>query len=101
MKVAGKSIGRVLVFAALTVSAIAWAQESPLGVVQQASHAHVKQGDITEGATVYAGEELGTDVGGVLALSVGGAGFRLLESSRAFFYSSAAGPIAQLRKRDA
>jgi hypothetical protein len=98
MNLAENSIGRVLVLAALaTVSGIARAQEPPLGVVQQASHAHVKQGDVTEGATVYAGEELGTDIGGVLALSVGGAGFTLLESSRAFFYSSAAGPIAELR----
>jgi hypothetical protein len=98
MNLAEKSMGRAFVLVALaTVSGVAWAQEPPLGVVQQASHAHVKQGEVTEGATVYAGEELGTDVGGVLALSVGGAGFTLLESSRAFFYSSAAGPIAELR----
>jgi hypothetical protein len=68
-----------------------------MGVVQQAVHAHVKQGDVSEGATVYAGEELSTDVGGVLALSSSGVGLRLLESSRAFLYSAASGLMTDLR----
>jgi hypothetical protein len=89
-------IGRILI-AALVVSAMSRAQEPPLGVVQQANRAHVGQSDITEGATVFTAEELSTDAGGVLAVSIDGAGFRLLESSRVFFYHGANGPIAELR----
>src|SRR6476659_7747369 len=92
-----KRIGRVLVFAALAVSANTRAQEAPMGVVQQAIHARVKQGDVSEGATVYPGEELSTDVGGVLALSASGVGLRLLESSSAFLYHSGTGPLTDLR----
>jgi len=68
-----------------------------MGVVQQAIHARVKQGDVSEGATVYPGEELSTDVGGVLALSASGVGLRLLESSSAFLYHSGTGPLTDLR----
>jgi hypothetical protein len=90
-------IARVLGMAALGVSALAQAQEVPLGVVQQASMAHVRQAAVSQGATIYAGEELSTDVGGLLAVTVGGTGFRLLESSRAFFYQGAGGPVVELR----
>jgi hypothetical protein len=87
----------VLCAAALSVSASLQAQDAPLGVVQQASSAHVRQAAVSEGATVYPGEELSTDVGGLLAVSIGGAGFRLFESSRAFFYAGSAGPVGELR----
>jgi hypothetical protein len=90
-------IARVLTMATLGVSALAQAQEVPVGVVQQASMAHVRQAAVSQGATVYAGEELNTDVGGLLAVTVGGTGFRLLESSRAFFYQGAGGPVVELR----
>jgi hypothetical protein len=86
----------MLVVFALAVSALSRAQEVPLGVVQQASHASLKQRPVSDGATVFSGEELSTDVGGVLAVSVGGTGVRLLESSRAFIYRGASGPIAEL-----
>jgi len=85
----------MLIVSALTVSALSLAQEAPLGVVQQASHASLKQRPVSDGATVFSGEELSTDVGGVLAASVGGTGVRLLESSRAFIYRGASGPIAE------
>lgn len=65
-------------------------------MVQQASHASLKQRPVSDGATVFSGEELSTDIGGVLAVSVGGTGVRLLESSRAFIYRGASGPIAEL-----
>jgi len=81
---------------ALAVSASLRAQEAPVGVVQQATRASLKQAPVSEGATVYSGEELSTDTGGVLAVSVGASGFRLLESSRAFFYRGASRPIAEL-----
>jgi hypothetical protein len=90
-------IARVLSAAVLAVSASLQAQDAPLGVVQQATAAHVRQAAVSQGATIYPGEELSTDVSGVLAVSIGGAGFRLLESSRAFFYSGSNGPVGELR----
>jgi len=86
----------MLIVFALAVSAASRAQDVPLGVVQQASHASLKQRPVSDGATVFSGEELSTDAGGVLAVSVGGTGVRLLESSRVFLYGGASGPIAEL-----
>jgi len=90
-------IGRVLLVAALALSAVSRAQDPSLGVVQQAVRAQVKQSPVSDGATIYAGEELSTDTGGLLVLSVSAAGFQLHESSRAFFYRSPKGPLAELR----
>jgi hypothetical protein len=92
-------IGRALVVAALAVSAASRAQDPALGVVQQAIRAQLKQNPVSDGASIYAGEELSTDTGGLLALSVSTAGFQLHESSRAFFYRSpkSPGPVAELR----
>src|SRR4029077_2295086 len=87
----------VLCACALAVSVSLQAQDAPLGVVQQASAAHVRQAPVSEGATLYPGEELSTDVGGVLAVSIGGAGFRLLESGRVFFYAGSGGPVGEWR----
>jgi hypothetical protein len=88
---------RVLTVAALFVSTVTWAQDAPIGVVQQADRARIKQGAVSAGSTVYGGEELSTDVGGVLAFSANGTGFRLLEGTRAFFYHAANGTLAELR----
>jgi len=68
-----------------------------MGVVQQSIHAHLKQANVSEGATIYPGEELSTDFGGSLSLSASGVAYRLLESSRAFFYPSSTGPVTDLQ----
>jgi hypothetical protein len=72
------------------------ATDAPLGVVLQANLAHVGESAITEGATVYAGEELSTDAGGSLDLRIVNARFGLAANSRAYFYSGAKGSIAEL-----
>jgi hypothetical protein len=91
-------IARALGVAALVVSASLQAQDAPLGVVQQANLAHVRQAAVTQGATIYPGEELSTDVSGMMAFSIGSAGFRLLESTRVFFYAGPSGPVGELRR---
>src|SRR5277367_261852 len=60
--------GCTLLFAMLACQAPLPAADAPLGVVLQASLAHVKDSAITEGATVYPGDELSTEVGGSLDL---------------------------------
>ena len=87
----------MLGMAALGVAAMAQAQEVPLGVVQQATFGHVKQANVSQGATIYPGEELSTDVSGTMILSIGSSTFRLLESTRVFFYAGSSGPAAELR----
>src|SRR5882724_697886 len=62
----GKRIASIVVFASLARPAPALAADAPLGVVMQANLAHVKQSNLTKGATVYSGEELSTDDGGSL-----------------------------------
>jgi hypothetical protein len=94
----GDRIGSILVLAALTCtcSVLSWAQNTPLGVVQQANQAHLGQGAVTEGATVYGGELLSTESGGLLELRVANSHFALLESSRASFFPRAKGSVAEL-----
>jgi hypothetical protein len=72
------------------------AADAPLGVVLQANLAHVKESAITEGATVYPGDELSTDVGGSLDLRIVNSRFSLAANSRAHFYSGEKGSVAEL-----
>ncbi len=92
----GNRIGRILLFASLGSSTLSPAQEAALGVVQQANRAHLKQSAVTEGATVYAGEELSTESGGSLDLRIATSRFGLLENSRASFYREAKGSVVEL-----
>jgi hypothetical protein len=87
----------MLLFAALACPTL-WpaAADAPLGVVLQANLAHVKDSAITEGATVYPGDELSTDVGGSLDLRIVNSRFGLAANSRAHFYSGENGSIAEL-----
>jgi hypothetical protein len=68
-----------------------------MGVIQQSNLGHIRQTTVTEGATVYPGEVLSTDIGGMIALTIGTAAFRLLEGTRAVFFAGANGPVAELR----
>ena len=94
----GNRIGSILFFAALTCTCPlrSAAQNTPLGVVQQANQAHLGQGVVTEGATVYGGEILSTDSGGMLELRVANSHFALLESSRAAFFPRPKGSVVEL-----
>jgi hypothetical protein len=93
----GNRIGRALFFAALACPMPSpAAADAPLGVVLQANLAHVKESAITEGATVYPGDELSTDAGGSLDLRIVNSRFGLAANSRAHFYSGQSGSIAEL-----
>lgn len=71
-------------------------RRTPLAWVLQANLAHVKDSAISEGATVYPGEELSTDAGGSLDLRIVNSRFGLAANSRAYFYSGAKGSVAEL-----
>jgi hypothetical protein len=88
--------GCTLLFAMLTCQAPLPAADAPLGVVLQANLAHVKDSAITEGATVYPGDELSTDVGGSLDLRIVNSRFSLAANSRAHFYAGEKGSVAEL-----
>jgi hypothetical protein len=88
----------ILLFISLTCTCtlLSRAQNTPLGVVQQANLAHLGQGVVTEGATVYGGEMLSTDSGGTLELRVANSHFVLQESSRASFFPRPKGSVVEL-----
>jgi hypothetical protein len=88
--------GCTLLFAMLACQAPLPAADAPLGVVLQASLAHVKDSAITEGATVYPGDELSTEVGGSLDLRIANSRFDLAANSRAHFYSGEKGSVVEL-----
>jgi hypothetical protein len=89
-------IGCAFLFALLASPAPMAAADAPLGVVLQANLAHVKASAIMEGATVYTGDELSTDVGGSLDLRIVNSRFSLAANSRAHFYSGEKGSVAEL-----
>ena len=59
------------------------ANEKPLGLVTQATEAHLGSAAVAIGTTVYPGDTLATDEGGTVRLKVGGSQFYLLSSSSA------------------
>jgi hypothetical protein len=88
--------GCFLLVASLSGPAFSNAQDSPVGVVLQANLAHVKESAVSEGATVFAGEELSTEVGGSLDLRVADSRFSLAANSRSRFYPGASNSVAEL-----
>ncbi len=91
----GNRIGCIVLFASLACPPLP-AQDAPLGVVLQANLAHVKESAVSEGSTVYAGEELSTEVGGSLDLRIANSRFSLAASSRVHFYPGTSGGVAEL-----
>ena len=89
-------IACILVFASLVCPGPLPAGDAPLGVVLQANLAHVRESALTEGATVYPGEEISTDIGGSLDLRIKNTRFSLATNSRAHFYSGDKGAVAEL-----
>jgi hypothetical protein len=59
------------------------ANEKPLGLVTQATEAHLGSATVAIGTTVYPGDTLATDEGGTARVKVGGSQFYLLSSSSA------------------
>jgi hypothetical protein len=86
----------VLLFASLICPPPLPAADAPLGVVLQAKLAHVKQSSLSEGTTVYSGDELSTEDGGSLDLRILDSRFSLGANSRAHFYSGANGAVLDL-----
>jgi hypothetical protein len=90
LEVAVKTIARTLLVVALSAGmvsapafAAAAADEKPLGLVTQAQMAQLGDAKASIGTTVYPGDTLATDQGGILRLKVGNSQIYLLASSSA------------------
>jgi hypothetical protein len=59
--------------------------------VLQADLAHVRQSSLTEGASIFAGEEISTDVGGSADIRIANSRYSLAASSLGRFYPAHAG----------
>ena len=94
----GTRLGCILAIASLSFAPLSPAQDTPLGVVLQANLAHVRQSALSEGASVFAGEEVSTDVGGSADIRIGNSRYGLAANSHGRFYPShaAKGSIAEL-----
>ena len=106
----GNRTGGILLSLFLTCAPLSLAQtaqNATLGIVQQANRAHLGQAALTEGTTVYAGEQLSTEAGGMLEIQVAGVHYGLPESSQVSFYPRGKGSIGEVTsgtltfKRDA
>jgi hypothetical protein len=90
LEVAVKNIARSFLVAALSAGlvgapafAASAADEKPLGLVTQAQMAQLGDAKAAVGTTVYPGDTLATDLGGLLRLKVGNSQIYLLASSSA------------------
>jgi hypothetical protein len=93
----GTRLGCSLAIASLTFAPLSSAQDTPLGVVLQANLAHVRQSALTEGASIFAGEEISTDVGGSSDIRIANSRFGLAANSQGRFYPAhARGSVAEL-----
>jgi hypothetical protein len=94
----GTKLGCILAVASLTYALPSPAQDTPLGVVLQANLAHVRQSALTEGANVFAGEEISTDVSGSTDIRIANSRYSLAANSHGRFYPahSAKGSVAEL-----
>jgi hypothetical protein len=94
----GTGLGCILATASLAFAPLSSAQDTPLGVVLQASLAHVRQSSLTEGASVFPGEEINTDVGGSVDIRIANSRYGLAANSHGRFYPShgAKGSVAEL-----
>jgi hypothetical protein len=94
----GTRLGCFLAIASLTFALLSPAQDKPLGVVLQANLAHVRQSALTEGASVFAGEEISTDVSGSADIRVANSRYGFAANSQGRLYPShaAKGYVAEL-----
>jgi hypothetical protein len=94
----GTRLGCILATASLTFASLSTAQDTPLGVVLQANLAHVRQSSLSEGANIFASEEISTDVSGSADIRIANSRFSLAANSHARFYPAhnAKGSVAEL-----
>jgi hypothetical protein len=94
----GTRLGCFLAIASLTFAPLSPAQDTPLGVVLQANLAHVRQSALSEGASIFSGEEISTDVSGSADIRIANSRYGLAANSQARFYSAhaAKGFVAEL-----
>jgi hypothetical protein len=87
----GTRLGCFLATASLAFAPLSSAQDTPLGVVLQANLAHVRQSSLTEGASIFAGEDISTDVSGSADIRIANSRFSLAANSHSRFYPTHAG----------
>jgi hypothetical protein len=94
----GTRLGCILAIASIAFAPLSSAQDTPLGVVLQANLAHIRQSSLTEGASIFPGEEISTDVGGSTDIRIANSRFSLAANSQGRFYSAhaAKGSVAEL-----
>ncbi len=85
----------ILIGALLNLPALG-ASAKPLGLVIQAEHAQLADTAAASGSTVYAGDSLGTDIGGSLRMRIGVAQFYLLSASAVTLAEASTGVSATL-----
>lgn len=85
----------ILIAALLDLPALG-ASAKPLGLVIQAEHAQLADAAAASGSTVYAGDSLGTDIGGSLRMRIGAAQLYLLSTSAATLAEASTGVTATL-----
>ncbi len=94
----GTRLGCLLATASLAFAPLSSAQDTPLGVVLQANLAHIRQSSLTEGASIFSGEDISTDVGGSADIRVANSRYSLAASSNGRFFPAhgAKGSTAEL-----
>lgn len=94
----GKRLGCFLAIASVAVAPLSPAQDTPLGVVLQANLAHIRQSSLTEGANVFAGEAISTDVGGAADIRIANSRYSFAANSQGRLYPGhgAKGSVAEL-----
>jgi hypothetical protein len=94
----GTRLGCILATASLAFAPLSLAQDTPLGVVLQANLAHVRQSALTEGASIFAGEEISTDVSGSADIRIANSRYSLAANSHGRFYPAhpSKGSVAEL-----
>jgi hypothetical protein len=68
----------------------------PLGIVTQSAKGHLSTADASAGATVYDGDRLSTDAGGMLRLRTGASSMYLAEHTDLTLHRAASGALAEL-----
>ena len=89
----------MLAAASLYFASLSSAQETPLGVVLQANQAHVRQSALTQGTSIFTGEEISTEDGGSTDIRIANSRFSLAEDSHSRFYPphGSKGSVVELR----
>ena len=94
----GTRLGCILATASLAFAPLSSAQDTPLGVVLQANLARVRESPLTEGASIFAGEEISTDVAGSADIRIANSRYSFAANSHGRLYPAhgATGSVAEL-----